>query len=60
MIKKKLIYKLNPGEAVDDYDCNVNPAPFNEYANAALRFGHSQAQGVLKYANYLNFFGNII
>lgn len=48
MAANKIIYPLKNSKKINDYNPNVDPAAFNEYANAAFRCGHSQIVGNLK------------
>lgn len=49
LYQHKILYK-NKG-FVDDYDESINAAPFNEFAQAAFRQGHSLISGSLQYVN---------
>lgn len=41
----RLIYHVSPVDYVNDYDDKLNPAPFAEYAQAALRYVHQTIPG---------------
>ncbi|CAH0559675.1 unnamed protein product [Brassicogethes aeneus] len=46
LLNYKIIYDTD--DFVDDYDSSVNPAVYNEHANAANRYFHSNIEGYLK------------
>lgn len=49
MINKKIIYRVNGSdEYVNDYNASVKSTVFDEHANAAFRFFHTQIEGHLK------------
>lgn len=41
----RLLYSTSPYEFVNDYDSNLSPAPFIEYAGAAFRYLHQSIPG---------------
>ncbi|CAD7091910.1 unnamed protein product [Hermetia illucens] len=47
MLKNRLIYPVQGGRYVNDYDPTVDPRVLNSHATAAFRFFHSQIEGRL-------------
>lgn len=48
MIKNRLIYQIEPGSYVNDYDQTIDPSVLNSHATAAFRYFHSQIEGRLE------------
>lgn len=48
MVKNRLIYQIEPGSYVNDYDPTIDPSVLNEHATAAFRYFHSQIEGRLE------------
>ncbi|XP_023294043.2 peroxidase isoform X1 [Lucilia cuprina] len=44
-LANRLIYSISPYEYVNDYDRNLDPAPFAEYAASAFRYIHQSIPG---------------
>ncbi|CAD7092165.1 unnamed protein product [Hermetia illucens] len=47
ILKNRLIYPVQGGRYVNDYDLTVEPHVLNSHASAAFRFFHSQIEGRL-------------
>lgn len=48
MVKNRLIYQVEPGSYVNDYDPTIDPSVLNSHATAAFRYFHSQIEGRLE------------
>lgn len=48
MEKNRLIYRVEPGSYVNDYDPSIDPSVLNSHATAAFRYFHSQIEGRLE------------
>lgn len=48
MVKNRLIYQIEPGSYVNDYDPIIDPSVLNSHATAAFRYFHSQIEGRLE------------
>lgn len=48
MEKNRLIYRIEPGSYVNDYDHTIDPSVLNSHATAAFRYFHSQIEGRLE------------
>lgn len=48
MLDKKMIYHYSGDEYVNDYNATMQPEIFNEHANAAYRYFHTQIEGHLE------------
>lgn len=48
MVKNRLIYQIEPGSYVNDYDPTIDPSVLNSHATAAFRYFHSQIEGRLE------------
>lgn len=58
MVKNRLIYQIEPGSYVNDYDQTIDPSILNSHATAAFRYFHSQIEGRLEWVRHWKLFSS--